>query len=329
MRTLPFALAGLGLIALAGLLHAGPLDPPAGDIAPSYKTLAQVEPRTAIPGGVVTTTYTITQPGSYYLTENLKVSGSNIGIQIKASNVTIDLNGFSISAANPAAAAAIDVVEFESPLRCITVKNGSVHGTFTQGAIRLDYTRACLVDNITVSDNSDYGIGIGEGGIVSNCRAYYCMKPFSGDRATFTNCTATGTFSSGSGFTLIASTARFCSAFDSLGSGFTANSECLIESCTARYNAAGGGNGGSNILLNGVGNRVDSCTISGGYSAIRIAQGSTDNIVTRNTFRRGSGWGIIQGGQVENAFPGNHVAQVINDPASPVTTTNPLANIQH
>jgi hypothetical protein len=328
MRTLPFALAGLGLVILAGILHAGPLDPPVGDIAPTYKTLSQVEPRTAIPGGVVTTTYTITQPGSYYLTDNMKVSGSNTGIQVQASNVTIDLNGFSISAANPAAAAAIDAVEFESPLRCITIKNGSVHGTFTQGAIRLDYTRASLVENITVSDNSDYGIGVGEGGVVSNCRAYSCMKPFSGDRATFIHCTATGTMSGGTGFSLVASTARSCSAFDSLGSGFTASGESLIESCTARYNASTGGPR-SNIYLLGQGNRVDSCTISGGYSAIFIGTGSTDNLITRNTFRRGSSWGIIQSGQIEGSFPANHVAQVITDPASPVTTTNPLANIQH
>jgi len=40
--------------------------------------------------------YTISQPGSYYLASNLSVSGGS-GILIKASNVTVDLNGFTIS----------------------------------------------------------------------------------------------------------------------------------------------------------------------------------------------------------------------------------------
>jgi hypothetical protein len=40
--------------------------------------------------------YIITQPGSYKLSGNLVVSGGTDGIDITASNVTIDLNGFTI-----------------------------------------------------------------------------------------------------------------------------------------------------------------------------------------------------------------------------------------
>src|SRR6266850_592227 len=38
----------------------------------------------------------ITQPGSYRLSGNLTVPAATNGIEISASNVTIDLNGFSI-----------------------------------------------------------------------------------------------------------------------------------------------------------------------------------------------------------------------------------------
>src|SRR5882757_8656039 len=40
----------------------------------------------------------ITQPGSYRLSGNLTVPASTAGIEISASNVTIDLNGFSLLA---------------------------------------------------------------------------------------------------------------------------------------------------------------------------------------------------------------------------------------
>lgn len=328
MRTLPFALAGLGLVALAGLLHAGPLDPPSGQIAPSYKTLSQVEPRTPIPGGVVTSAFVINQPGSYYLTDNIKVSAAVDAITINASNVTIDLNGFSIFASNPAASAAIDVPEVEPALSGITVRNGGIYGTFTQGGIRLAYARACLVESVTIRDNLDTGIIAGEGTIVSNCRAFNCMRPFSGDQSTLINCTATGSHTSGTGFYLTNSVARHCDAYDSAGSGFVLASNSLLDSCSARNNASIGGLR-SNIFVTGSGNRIDSCTISGGYSSIYIASGVTDNLITRNTFRRGSSWGIIQANQTEGVYPGNHVAQVVADPASPVNTTNPLANIQY
>ena len=55
------------------------------------KTLAQVEPR--IP--ITNAPFTISQPGSYYLTTNLSTTGD--GVVIQAARVTLDLMGFSIT----------------------------------------------------------------------------------------------------------------------------------------------------------------------------------------------------------------------------------------
>src|SRR5262249_9961969 len=64
----------------------GPPDPPVGPIASTGKTLAQVEPRTPISAATTPgnggTIYRITQPGSYYLTDNVTGVSGKVGITI-------------------------------------------------------------------------------------------------------------------------------------------------------------------------------------------------------------------------------------------------------
>ena len=86
--TIPFCLFWLAERGAAQ----GSLTPPAGPLAPNMVTLQQIEPRTPISSAP----YTITISGSYYLTGNLTVSSGD-AIDIKASGVTLDLNGFTIS----------------------------------------------------------------------------------------------------------------------------------------------------------------------------------------------------------------------------------------
>jgi parallel beta-helix repeat protein len=84
----------------AALLIAGPLDPPSGPVAPTYKTLAEVEPRIAVNStntpGDADSLFRITQSGSYYLTGNISGVSGKHGIEIAASNVTLDLGGFAL-----------------------------------------------------------------------------------------------------------------------------------------------------------------------------------------------------------------------------------------
>jgi hypothetical protein len=88
------------------------------------KTLQQVEPRVPISSAP----FTISQPGSYYLTTNLTVSGGN-AITIATNGVTLDLNGFTISSTtNPASGTAVLI---GSGLRNIAIQNGHIQGGVT------------------------------------------------------------------------------------------------------------------------------------------------------------------------------------------------------
>jgi hypothetical protein len=117
------------LAAATSVLAQGPLMPP-GLPAATMKSLDQIEARTAIPKSpavpVAGPHYTISQPGSYYLTGNVEVASGN-GINITASNVTLDLNGFALisKTVSPAAGYAINLA---ADLRSIEIKNGRITG---------------------------------------------------------------------------------------------------------------------------------------------------------------------------------------------------------
>ncbi len=67
--------------------------PPPAPPGPTMKTLSQVEPRAPISS----LPFAITNPGSYYLTTNLTGAASANGITVQASDVTIDLHGFTLA----------------------------------------------------------------------------------------------------------------------------------------------------------------------------------------------------------------------------------------
>lgn len=123
-RILSLLIAPLPLCALHS--HAqGALTPP-GAPAPMMKTLSQIEPRTAITnsGAVV-----ISQPGAYYLTTNITVS-SGSGIILTASNVDLDLKGFTVaSTASPSGGYGIELLV--NGLSDIAIHDGFIKGGVT------------------------------------------------------------------------------------------------------------------------------------------------------------------------------------------------------
>lgn len=115
-------------IRLSTTFAQGQLMPP-GAPAPVMKSLDQIEPRTPISSAP----FTIAKSGSYYLTANLNVSGgsgSTNGINLNASQVTLDLNGFTISSSAPSATGY--AILLGANLKNITIMNGYIQGSVTE-----------------------------------------------------------------------------------------------------------------------------------------------------------------------------------------------------
>ncbi|HEY5297693.1 MAG TPA: right-handed parallel beta-helix repeat-containing protein [Verrucomicrobiae bacterium] len=90
------------------------------------KSLDQIEARTPITN--TASLVILAQPGSYYLTHNLTVTGGD-GIDIFTSGVTLDLNGFTI--ASTAATATGNGISLNGSLSDITIANGHIRGGVT------------------------------------------------------------------------------------------------------------------------------------------------------------------------------------------------------
>lgn len=151
--------AGIGIIAmLATGALGGPLDPPGQPAA----TQPQVEPRTPISA----LPYTISTPGSYFLTRNLSAS-SGSGITVSANDVTIDLMGFTLSATSLATA---NGIVSSGAVRNIAIKNGNINDWASNG-INLTSATVISIDDVRLNQNGSTGMDVGTNARVRNCSA--------------------------------------------------------------------------------------------------------------------------------------------------------------
>jgi hypothetical protein len=124
MKTLPgwtaILLVTLHFAGVPDSFAQGTLTPP-GAPAPTMKSLDQIEARTPISS----LPFTISSAGSYYLTKNLSVTTGN-ALTINASQVTVDLNGFTIS--STASSANGTGIALASGLADIAIFNGHIKG---------------------------------------------------------------------------------------------------------------------------------------------------------------------------------------------------------
>ncbi|HXK33494.1 MAG TPA: right-handed parallel beta-helix repeat-containing protein [Dehalococcoidia bacterium] len=158
-------LALLTLIAMvATRAQGGPLDPP----APPGSTSGVRLPGTPIGPPVSPATYpiVISAPGHYYLTGNLVVPADATGIRISASDVTLDLGGFTISGGGTGSAAA--VTTFASPTR-VTIANGIVRGFPGSGVSTIGASYS-VIENVIATQNVT-GMRISSNSVVRGCVA--------------------------------------------------------------------------------------------------------------------------------------------------------------
>ncbi len=291
-----------GTAVVAGFTVAGPLNPPAGPVSPTYKTLAEVEPRVAVqslPGDALAL-HVINQPGSYYLTSNLTGIAGKHAIRIAAADVTLDLMGLTI-AASPTGQGAGDagIFVFGSPGN-VTIRNGTVRGwnggAFpNSGGVVASFAANCRVEGLRVVQCSAYGINLGAGGVVSGCLIENgrgiqvasrgvvsdCVVrsgtgtgiAVDGDDALIVNCQVTGAgqfgiHCTGSGRVEGCSVALCGSAGIQVGSG------SLVSGCTASANA------GAGMSANGA-STISGCVAElNGFDGISVV---SDSLVIGNT----------------------------------------------
>lgn len=260
-----------GLTGLVGAIaRAGPLDPPAGPVASSGKTLSEVEPRIAINAvntpGDADSLFRISQPGSYYLTGNITGVAAKVGIEIAASGVTIDLVGFELAGV----AGSLDGIRAGAAgFRNITVRNGSVRGWGNDG---IDLVNPVIdngrIEGISVGGNGGAGIATTNSAVM--------------------NCTARG--NAGAGIFASQSTIGNCTANGNSGLGISVSANSTITDCTANNNSLGGISAG--------GSTVTDCTAANNDSTGIVASGSSRITNCSATSNAGNGIAVSGGSNV-------------------------------
>ncbi|MDF7801910.1 right-handed parallel beta-helix repeat-containing protein [Pontiellaceae bacterium B1224] len=334
LKSIGFSVFSCILIPINALAQ-GPLSPP-GAPAATMKTLEQVEPRIDLATVAGDTNYhhVISVPGSYYLSENIEVSLPS-GIQINSPDVSLDLNGFTVSRISGSGGYGIYI---ENEMDRATVRSGSIVG-FDSGIYGY-YADSCLLEKLAVSGCTSSGIYAGTVARLVDCRAH--DNPGSGIRAgsgsNLSGCTANnnqGTYGiqASSGSSLRDSTAyynqvsygiyvgsgsslRGCTAYRNIGTGFSsygiyAGSGCLVADCSSYSNSHTNNtttaSQGTGISARS-GSTVEGCAVNFNQGdGIRV---SSDSTMTGNTGDSngysGDGAGIHATGS-DNRIDGNNV----------------------
>jgi len=135
------------------VLAGGPLAPPGAPADGVMKTLSEVEPRTPISSIPIT----ITQEGSYYLTQNLSLATPDThGITVEASHVTIDLCGFTLRGPGKEVGTAGSGIYGSSSNTNLVVRNGTVTEWRYNGICA--YNRTGIIENVRATNNGNTGI---------------------------------------------------------------------------------------------------------------------------------------------------------------------------
>jgi parallel beta-helix repeat protein len=221
---------------------------------------------------------TISQPGSYYLVDNLASTGH--GITIQASGVTLDLGGFSMTGNGDTQYYGIYVAgtSTNNPVDKLLVKGGSI-SNFGNG-LRAKFTENSRFEQLVVSGSTSHGFlltgntGLCNGNTVVDC--------------SVSGSTGVGFYLDGRGGQCNGNRLVDCTTRNNGGTGLYLTGECgQCDGNTIRGNAASKNSGRGIYISYANGNRVEANHVWGttGASSYGIQTGSTTtgNFILKNT----------------------------------------------
>ena len=315
----------------------GSLTPP-GVPAPTMRSLAQIEPRTPI----ATAPFTISVPGSYYLTTNLTGSSGVNGITVASSHVALDLDGFTLLGASGSG----NGILISGLCTNVTIRNGTVRGWGTNCVqVSSPLSRNLVFEHLNLSDSgadalfafasviSDCTItGSGAAGLrvvfstVHDCAVTACA----GNAISAYNCTVRDCKATASGLLGIYITAGVvadCVVEDNQQSGiFVDANGCQILGNTCRGNNVNNNTNHADIFVNSSNNRLENNQVTAGVgntnAGIAFVSGYVGNVIIRNSvFGHGAkSYSVIAGQQV--------IGPVITTYGT-ITNSNPWANFSY
>lgn len=359
-RALLAAMGGLAAgVALTRKAAAGPLNPPAGPVTSTHKTLTEIEPRIAVNAtntpGDLNSAFRISQPGSYYLMGNITGVSGKHGIKIEADGVTLDLNGFTVAGV-PGSLSGIFMPGFRDN---VVVRNGHVRGWGGSGlSTRIDIGR---IEHISAANNGGWGIDNASdttfmthivscdvrnngalvaftGGIRGATTTF--IKDCLSDRNTGVGILAGSVgmvvdcvSHANTGHGIVANNlgiVRGCVSHGNTGDGIEVAVNCLVVDNLCASNGAGVGNG-ANIHAVFTDNRIEGNSCTGADRGIDVD--FAGNVIIRNTCSGGTvNWDIVANNVVgpilDRSAPGS-AAILGNSAPSSLGTTDPHANFTY
>lgn len=344
------------MAAISGAARGGPLNPPAGAVAGSNKTLQELadkiartdqgiaEPRTPI----TSLPFTISASGSYYLTASLSLAAINThAITIAADYVTLDLGGFTLTGPGSAAGSSGVGIIVSSFRQGIRVCNGVVKG-FRGTGVDVSQTYHAVVDSVVSLANGARGILAGSESVLYRCTAGFNLSDGIQAASAF-DCTAHN--NSGNGISIAPGLCSGCTAVDNSLVGIYVSGRA--EGCYALRNQDGISLSGYSAVANssadlssrdnfriwgGGRTRVQNCQGSRGATGVHVLGTPTDDIVIEGNFLFQNSIGIhIEAGsalvvrnQLSNttnisAIAGNVIGPTV-DASNIATSNSPHAN---